>query len=238
VNVFVPLKASVPTAVFTNEPPPAITPLNAPSTSVNAVLFKFNVPAPFNVAIVCAPVVNVATRSGSNELHGSVFYFARNGAMNARNYFAAQADNLKRNQFGATLGGPILKNKLFFLGSFQNTIIRNESFTNQATVPNAAFRGGNFSSLLPGTLIRDPLHSNTPFPGNIIPAASLRPIAHLRPSAFLRPSACVGARLGRSGGALLRRVVLGRGVDCEPRLGVGAREVLERAADSGALARQ
>ena len=122
-------------------------------------------------------VVNVATRSGSNELHGSAFYFARNGAMNARNYFAAQSDNLKRNQFGATVGGPILKNKLFFLGSFQNTIIRNESFTNQATVPNAAFRAGNFSSLLPGTLIRDPLNSNTPFPGNIIPAASLRPIA-------------------------------------------------------------
>ena len=122
-------------------------------------------------------VVNVATRSGSNEFHGSLFHFTRNGSLNARNYFAAQADNLKRNQFGATLGGPVLRNKLFFLGSFQNTIIRNESFSNQATVPNPAFRAGNFASLLPGTLIRDPQNANTPFPGNLIPSSRLRPIA-------------------------------------------------------------
>lgn len=122
-------------------------------------------------------VVNVATRSGSNDFHGSLFHFVRNGALNARNYFAAQADNLKRNQFGATLGGPILRNKLFFLGSMQQTIIRNESFANQATVPSAAPRTGDFSSLLPGTPIRDPQSNNSPFPGNVIPGSRIRPIA-------------------------------------------------------------
>jgi len=62
-------------------------------------------------------VVNVVTRSGSNQLHGSLFEFVRNGAMNARNYFASQPDNLKRNQFGGAVGGPIVRNRLFWFAS-------------------------------------------------------------------------------------------------------------------------
>ena len=76
-------------------------------------------------------IVNVVTRSGTNTFHGSGFEFLRNGAMNARNFFAPTQDKLKRNQFGGTLGGPIIKDKLFFFGSYQGTQIRNISEGNQ-----------------------------------------------------------------------------------------------------------
>ena len=119
-------------------------------------------------------VVNLVTRSGTNDFHGSWFHFLRNGAMNARNYFAAQADNLKRNQLGGAIGGPIIRNKLFFFGSYQGTIIRNESFTNTAFVPSAALRSGDFREL--NRRITDPL-TNSPFPGDIVPASRLLQIS-------------------------------------------------------------
>jgi len=53
--------------------------------------------------------VNIVTKSGTNEFHGNAFEFLRNGALNARNFFAAKSDNIRRNQFGGTAGGPILK---------------------------------------------------------------------------------------------------------------------------------
>lgn len=82
-------------------------------------------------------VVNVVTRSGTNEFHGSAFDFLRNGDLNARNFFAAAPDQLKRNQFGGSIGGPILKNKLFFFGSYQGTQSRDVTEGNSATVPTA-----------------------------------------------------------------------------------------------------
>src|SRR6266568_5606641 len=66
--------------------------------------------------------VNVVTKSGTNELHGNAFEFVRNGVFNARDFFAPVRDSLKRNQFGGTLGGPIVRNKLFFFGGAQFTI--------------------------------------------------------------------------------------------------------------------
>src|SRR5439155_21365755 len=75
-------------------------------------------------------VVNVVTRSGSNQFHGSAFEFVRNGAINARNFFAAQPDNLKRNQFVGTAGGPVVRNQLIWFGSYQGTLVHNTSFTN------------------------------------------------------------------------------------------------------------
>ena len=94
--------------------------------------------------------------------------------MNARNYFAAQPDNLKRNQFGGAVGGPILRNRVFFFGSYQSTIVRNTSFTNTATVPSAALRNGDFNET--GRDVIDPLTSR-PFPGRVIPADRILPIA-------------------------------------------------------------
>src|SRR5213593_1308836 len=68
--------------------------------------------------------VNVVTKSGTNDLHGDAFEFVRNGIFNARNFFAPKRDTLKRNQFGGTVGGPIVKNKLFFFRGYQGTVQR------------------------------------------------------------------------------------------------------------------
>ena len=66
------------------------------------------------------------TRSGTNDFHGDVFEFLRNGDLNARNFFAPTRDTLKRNQFGGTIGGPMVKNKLFFFFGYQDTITRQD----------------------------------------------------------------------------------------------------------------
>jgi hypothetical protein len=66
-------------------------------------------------------VVNIVTKSGTNSFHGSIFEFFRNGDLNARNFFSAKQDSLKRNQFGGVFGGPILRNRLFFFGGYQGT---------------------------------------------------------------------------------------------------------------------
>src|SRR5213594_1836337 len=68
-----------------------------------------------------AGAVNDVTKSGTNEFHGSLFEFVRNKVFNARNAFALQRDGLKRNQFGGVVGGPIVKNKLFFFAGDQVT---------------------------------------------------------------------------------------------------------------------
>lgn len=121
-------------------------------------------------------VVNIVTKSGANELHGSAFEFLRNGAVNARNYFAEKHDELKRNQFGGSIGGPILRDKLFFFGTYQGTRIRNAPEGQIAFVPTAAERAGNFSSLLPGKQLLDPV-TNASFPGNQVPMSRLSPVA-------------------------------------------------------------
>jgi len=69
-------------------------------------------------------VVNMVTKSGTNDIHGDVFEFVRNGDLNGRNFFAPTQDTLKRNQYGGAVGGPILKNKLFYFGTYQGTKIR------------------------------------------------------------------------------------------------------------------
>ena len=72
-------------------------------------------------------VVNVITRSGTNSFHGDAFWFVRNPAFNAQNYFATPTthDQIKRNQFGGTLGGPVIRDKVFFFAGYQRTAFRN-----------------------------------------------------------------------------------------------------------------
>src|SRR6476659_7369113 len=95
-------------------------------------------------------VVNLTTKAGTNEFHGSVFEFVRNEALNARNHFApANSDKpvFRRNQFGGVFGGPNVSNKTFFFGDYQGTrqlIAR----VRTSTVPTLAQRAGNFSSSL------------------------------------------------------------------------------------------
>ena len=92
-------------------------------------------------------VVNAVTKSGSNRWHGNLFEFIRNGHANAINYFAPRQDSLKRNQFGGTLGGKIIRDKLFFFGGFQQSNIRQDPSSSNAFVPTAASLLGDFSGL-------------------------------------------------------------------------------------------
>jgi hypothetical protein len=136
-------------------------------------------------------VVSVVTKSGTNEFHGSMFEFLRNGAVNARNFFATSRDNLKRSQFGGTLGGPIVKNRAFFFFGYQGTRLRTDPQLTRQFLPTAAMRSGDFSGVS-GTII-DPV-TRQPFPGNRIPADRLSPVTQ----AFLKyipvPSSPTGER--------------------------------------------
>ncbi len=90
--------------------------------------------------------VNGVTRSGTNEFHGNLFEFVRNYKFNARNFFARKRDSLKRNQFGGTLGGPIVKNKLFFFGGYQGTLTRSDPGDTISYIPTAAMLAGDFTA--------------------------------------------------------------------------------------------
>src|SRR5260370_4345155 len=79
---------------------------------------------PASYGVRAGPVVNIVSKSGTNEIHGDLFEFLRTGVTNARNFFAPKRDNLKRNQFGATADAPILTNRLFLFGGYQCTRVR------------------------------------------------------------------------------------------------------------------
>ncbi len=113
-------------------------------------------------------VVNVVTKSGTNELHGSLFEFLRNDKLNAMEWSAISKAPLRRNQFGATLGGPIRKNRLFFFTSYSGLRQQQSEFDRSAKVPTALQRQGDYSAS--SVTVRDPL-TRQPFPGNRIPAA-------------------------------------------------------------------
>jgi len=92
-------------------------------------------------------VVNVITKSGTNKFHGAGFEFLRNDHLDSRNFFDISRGILQRNQFGGTLGGPILKNRLFFFGDYQGTRQNQGLSTGIVLVPSAAQLGGDFSSI-------------------------------------------------------------------------------------------
>jgi len=93
-----------------------------------------------------AGAVNVVTKSGSNEFHGSLFEFVRNRIFNARNTFATERDGLKRNQFGGVIGGPIVKNKLFFFGGLQTTLQRSDPKGNTTFIPTSQMLAGDWTT--------------------------------------------------------------------------------------------
>lgn len=92
-------------------------------------------------------VVNVVTKSGSNQVHGNLFEFVRNGDFNARNFFATARDTLHRNQFGGTIGAPIRRNKLFLFSGFQSTRVSSAPPQTVSYVPTQAVLNGDFSVL-------------------------------------------------------------------------------------------
>jgi hypothetical protein len=149
-----------------------------------------------------ASQVNVVTKSGSNALHGTLFEFLRNDALDARPYAftpsqaAAPKAPFTWNQYGYTASGPVSKNRLFFMSNFEGYNDRKQ-FQNLYSTPSVAMRNGDFSELLaslgainpqtgqPAGIIVDPTRctvtgtarSCQPFPGNIIPASRLHTIS-------------------------------------------------------------
>lgn len=119
-------------------------------------------------------VANIVTRSGTNQLHGAFYNYLRNGNMNARNFFETANDGLKRNQYGAAVGGPVRENKTFFFGSWQGTKSRSRPTTSTALVPTGPQRTGDFRGFRVANLV-DP-RTRIPIPNNIIPAADLDPV--------------------------------------------------------------
>jgi hypothetical protein len=128
--------------------------------------------------------VNVVTKSGSNEFHGDLFEYLRNGNVNARPFFASVHDSLKRNIFGGTLGGKIIANKLFFFGGYQSTRNRSQPPTVTSFIPTAAALTGDFSAITSAGCqssgraisLRDPATGQL-YPDNKIPQSQLNAAA-------------------------------------------------------------
>lgn len=120
-----------------------------------------------------ASVLNMITKSGTNKFHGTAFEFLENNAMNATPGFSPAKPALHYNQFGGAIGGPIVRNKLFFFFSFENTLSPS-SYNGVYTVPTTQLKAGDFSGF--STPIIDPT-TGQPFSGNQIPADRVDPIA-------------------------------------------------------------
>ena len=125
--------------------------------------------------------INLVTKAGTNAFHGAAFYFMRDAALDAPNYFDPPNEPVppfERNQYGFVLSGPIRRNKTFFLGNYEGTRM-DKALTALATVPTAAERSGDFSRTVNPTTgalipIRDP-RTGLPFPNNVIPADRIDP---------------------------------------------------------------
>src|SRR5262249_8862852 len=119
-------------------------------------------------------VFNVVTKSGTNQLHGSLWEFLRNQKLNSRSEFAPSTKpQLIQNQFGASAGGPIRKDKLFVLRSYEGLRVRPAALATNAFPLAVAERAGDFSS---AATVNDPL-TGASFPGKQIPAGRFDPIA-------------------------------------------------------------
>ncbi|MDA2929914.1 carboxypeptidase regulatory-like domain-containing protein [Acidobacteria bacterium AH-259-O06] len=118
--------------------------------------------------------ISVVTKSGTNEFHGSLFEFHRNGNLNARNFFQAESPFLVYNQFGGAVGGPVTKDRTHFFFGYQGTRIRRAQVASTAFPPTDKERRGDFSESSNPPI--DPL-TGQPFPGGIIPSDRLDPAA-------------------------------------------------------------
>ena len=138
--------------------------------------------------------VNIVTKSGTQKFHGDIYEYFRNQDMDARNFFSSQVQIVKLNNFGFTIGGPLYipgkyntsKSKDFFFYSeswYRRVGPQIDSYTTApvgvytALVPTAAMKQGDFSALLPKTVIKDP--NGAPYPNNVIPQNQIDPNAEL-----------------------------------------------------------
>ncbi len=143
-----------------------------------------------------AAQINIAIKSGTNEVHGTAYEFLRNDVLNARNFFAERdpitgrsKPQLRYNQFGGSIGGPVAKNKLFYFFNYESTRVR--TFAPEAArYPSRAQLGGDFSGELPVT---DYLTGDQ-FPNNQVPSSRIS--AKSQDLLFLFPEPNVPARVG------------------------------------------
>ena len=144
-------------------------------------------------------VINAALKSGSNSFHGSAYEFLRNEKLQARNFFSTTVPPLKRNQFGATFGGPIRKDKIFFFGDYEGGRTR-QGTTINSVVPTVGNLNGDFTG---GRPIFDPLttavsattagqFTRTAFAGGVIPANRIVSQAAYFRSMFPDPNSGAG----------------------------------------------
>jgi hypothetical protein len=128
--------------------------------------------APAEYGQTSGATTSVVTKSGSNAFHGDLYDFFRNSALDARNFFASTTEPLHRNQYGATLGGPLRKDKDFFFLYYEGQ--RDNAGTTQGgIVPTVAEHSGDFSGQPP--LINE--FTGQQFPNNMIPSSLISPIA-------------------------------------------------------------
>jgi hypothetical protein len=144
--------------------------------------------------------INVASRRGANDLHGSLFEFLRNDKLDARNFFGARPVPLKRNQFGLLVSGPVWlpgiyngRNRTFFL--YSHEWLRQRSAVSGTTlVPSASERAGDFSFVQQaGFAIVDPL-TKQPFSGNVIPRSRINPLGENLVNLYPQPNSQDPAR--------------------------------------------
>lgn len=139
--------------------------------------------------------VVVVTKSGTNQVHGALWEFVQNDAFNARNTFSNSVSRVRRNQFGGAVGGPVIRNKTFFFGAYQGTIIRNARLYNSLGVT-PAMKQGDFSALSKPILnpydIDPATGAKRPFPGNIIPASMISPASRYFLPLILEPNSSDG----------------------------------------------
>lgn len=128
--------------------------------------------------------VQMTTKSGTNQVHGSVYEFLRNDSFDARNFFASSKPVLRYNQFGGSLGGPVRKDKTFYFVNYEGLRIKRQQ-TILTSVPGLAETRGDFSSLT--TVVRDP-GTGVPFAGNVIPASRLDPVGAAIASLYPAPN--------------------------------------------------
>ena len=132
--------------------------------------------------------VSAVTKSGTNAFHGDLFEFVRNDLFNAHNYFATKPSTLKRNQFGGTLGGPMLKNKLFFFAGYQGTILRQDPADVRQFVPTSAMLSGDFTAFASAACnTRGQITLKAPFVNN-----------RIDPALFSRAAVNIAARLPKT----------------------------------------
>src|SRR6266545_2121995 len=154
--------------------------LNLPTPFPDALQeFKVETSAlPARYGYHAASAVNLVTKSGTNEIHGDAFEFLRNYRFNARNFFAPERDSLNRNQFGGTVGAPLVNNRIFFFGGYQGRIERSNPPTSISFVPTQAMLDGDFTAFASPACNGGTQRNLTGgFVGNRIGPSGLSPVA-------------------------------------------------------------